>query len=313
MEQAYIEDAERFPGWKGELPNSFHVKVDDSVGYKEGENEVWRGRIEQLSWSPRAYVLHNFLSDEECDHLISLGKGSLHKSSVVNSKTGGSMDSDVRTSSGTFLRQHEDDIVTAIEKRIATVTMLPEENGESLQLLRYVDGQKYEPHTDYFHDKVNTDVSHGGQRIATVLMYLSTPEEGGETVFPHAEPKVEGDEWSECAKKGLAVKAKRGNALFFYSLKPDGKGDVRSTHGSCPTLKGEKYSATKWIHVGPFHVGGGVKVSSKMDCVDTDDNCEEWATIGECDKNPEFMRSACPKSCNQCKKKTFGRKAGGVV
>lgn len=38
MEQAYIEDAERFPGWKGELPNSFHVKVDDSVGYKEGEN-----------------------------------------------------------------------------------------------------------------------------------------------------------------------------------------------------------------------------------------------------------------------------------
>eukprot|EP00889_Picochlorum_renovo_P004771 jgi/Picre1/31801/NNA_007150.t1 len=263
MEQAYIEDAERFPGWKGELPNSFHVTVDDSVGYKEGENEVWRGRIEQLSWSPRAYVLHNFLSDEECDHLISLGKGSLHKSSV-----------------------HEDDVVTAIEKRIATVTMLPEENGESLQLLRYVDGQKYEPHTDYFHDKVNSDVSHGGQRIATVLMYLSTPEEGGETVFPHAEPKVEGDEWSECAKKGLAVKAKRGNALFFYSLKPDGKGDVRS---------------------------GGVKVSSKMDCVDTDDNCEEWATIGECDKNPEFMRSACPKSCNQCKKKAFGRKAGGVV
>lgn len=38
MEQAYIEDAERFPGWKGELPNSFHVKVDDSVGYKEGGN-----------------------------------------------------------------------------------------------------------------------------------------------------------------------------------------------------------------------------------------------------------------------------------
>lgn len=258
-------------------------------------------------------MLHNFLSDEECDHLISLGKGSLHKSSVVNSKTGGSMDSNVRTSFGTFLRQHEDDVVTAIEKRIATVTMLPEENGESLQLLRYVDGQKYEPHTDYFHDKVNTDASHGGQRIATVLMYLSTPEEGGETVFPHAEPKVEGDEWSDCAKKGLAVKAKKGNALFFYSLKPDGKGDVRSTHGSCPTLKGEKYSATKWIHVGPFHVGGGVKVSSKPDCVDTDDNCEEWAAIGECDKNPGFMRSSCAKSCNQCKKKAFGRKAGGVV
>lgn len=26
--------------------------------------------------------------------------------------------------------------------------------------------------------------------MATVLMYLSTPEEGGETVFPYAEKKV---------------------------------------------------------------------------------------------------------------------------
>lgn len=27
------------------------------------------------------------------------------------------------------------------------------ENGEAIQILKYVDGQKYEPHTDYFHDK----------------------------------------------------------------------------------------------------------------------------------------------------------------
>jgi hypothetical protein len=30
----------------------------------------------------------------------------------------------------------------------------------------------------------------GGQRIVTFLMYLSTPEEGGETVFPFADLKV---------------------------------------------------------------------------------------------------------------------------
>ena len=29
----------------------------------------------------------------------------------------------------------------------------PAENGEAIQILKYVDGQKYEPHTDYFHDK----------------------------------------------------------------------------------------------------------------------------------------------------------------
>jgi prolyl 4-hydroxylase len=53
-----------------------------------------------------------------------------------------------------------------------------------------VDGQKYEPHTDYFHDSYNSRPDNGGQRVATVLIYLATPEEGGETVFPHADKKV---------------------------------------------------------------------------------------------------------------------------
>jgi hypothetical protein len=32
--------------------------------------------------------------------------------------------------------------------------------------------------SDYFHDAVNQDPARGGQRVATVLMYLATPEEG---------------------------------------------------------------------------------------------------------------------------------------
>ena len=52
------------------------------------------------------------------------------------------------------------------------VSHLPVENGEGLQILHYVDGQKYEAHHDFFHDKYNALPSNGGQRIATVLMYL---------------------------------------------------------------------------------------------------------------------------------------------
>lgn len=59
------------------------------------------------------------------------------------------------------------------------------ENGEDIQVLRYEPGQKYEPHYDYFVDKVN--IARGGHRIATVLMYLTDVEKGGETVFPSAE------------------------------------------------------------------------------------------------------------------------------
>ncbi len=44
------------------------------------------------------------------------------------------------------------------------------DHGEGLQVLHYEVGQKYEPHYDYFLDTFNT--KNGGQRIATVLMYL---------------------------------------------------------------------------------------------------------------------------------------------
>ena len=96
------------------------------------------------------------------------------------------------------------------------VSHIPEDNGEGMQLLHYINGQKYEPHHDYFHDTVNPQKSNGGQRVATMLMYLTTVEEGGETVFPNAAEKVEGDNWSDCAKKGLAVHIVKGDALLFF-------------------------------------------------------------------------------------------------
>lgn len=58
------------------------------------------------------------------------------------------------------------------------------ENGESIQVLRYNYNEKYESHFDYFYDEENKQ--QGGHRMATVLMYLSDVEKGGETVFPNS-------------------------------------------------------------------------------------------------------------------------------
>lgn len=69
-------------------------------------------------------------------------------------------------------------------------------------------------------------------------MYLSTPEEGGETVFPEAELQSPREGLSACVQKGLANKPQKGDMLLFYSLNPDGSVDERSLHESCPTLKG---------------------------------------------------------------------------
>lgn len=34
--------------------------------------EEWRGEVVRLSWKPRAFLWKKFLSDEECDHLVTL-------------------------------------------------------------------------------------------------------------------------------------------------------------------------------------------------------------------------------------------------
>jgi prolyl 4-hydroxylase len=51
---------------------------------------------------------------------------------------------------------------------------------------------------------------------------------------------------AECGRRGIAVKPRKGSALLFWSLSPDGKTkDMTSLHGGCPVLKGDKWSATK--------------------------------------------------------------------
>ncbi|KAK6913185.1 ShKT domain [Dillenia turbinata] len=260
-------------------------------------------RAIQLSWRPRAFIYKGFLSDEECDHLIKLAKGKLEKSMVADNDSGKSLESEVRTSSGMFLDKGQDEIVAGIEARIAAWTFLPEENGEAMQILHYEHGQKYEPHFDYFHDKANLEL--GGHRLATVLMYLSNVKKGGETVFPNSEMKnaqLKNGNLSECAKRGYAVKPYKGDALLFFSLHPDSTTDESSLHGSCPVIEGEKWSATKWIHVRSFNE---LRTLDEA-CVDENENCPGWAAMGECEKNPSYMVGHgntfgyCRKSCRVC-------------
>ncbi|KAM0946891.1 putative procollagen-proline 4-dioxygenase [Dioscorea sansibarensis] len=227
--------------------------LEISGGGMGERGEQW---TEVLSWEPRAFLYHNFLSKEECEYLMELAKPRMEKSTVVDSSTGKSKDSRVRTSSGMFLRRGRDEVIRVIEKRIADFTFIPVEHGEGLQVLHYEVGQKYEPHYDYFLDEFNT--KNGGQRIATVLMYLSDVEEGGETVFPSAKVNSSSlpghNELSECGKKGLSVKPKMGDALLFWSMRPDATLDPSSLHGGCPVIKGNKWSSTKWMHLNEYKV-----------------------------------------------------------
>ncbi|XP_044475783.1 probable prolyl 4-hydroxylase 3 [Mangifera indica] len=237
-------------------PNGLSFYRRHTIEKHNKMEEVREQWTEVISWEPRAFIYHNFLSKAECDYLINLAKPHMVASAVVDSETGQSKHSRVRTSSGMFLRRGQDKIIRNIEKRIADFTFIPVENGEGLHVIHYEVGQQYEPHYDYFLDKFN--IKNGGQRMATLLMYLSDVEEGGETVFPHTKANFSSVPWwnelSECGKQGLSLKPKMGDALLFWSMRPNATVDPSSLHGACPVIRGSKWSCTKWMHVNEYNI-----------------------------------------------------------
>ena len=194
--------------------------------------------------SPRVVLFGNLLSDEECDLLVSLSRDKLERSSVVNASTGAYDIHPHRTSSGTYFRRGENELLQRIERRIAELVGCPVEQGEPIQVLHYEPGGEYKPHYDYFdpaHSGNQEVLAQGGQRIATLIMYLNDVACGGSTVFPEI---------------GLDVLPRKGHAVYFAYCDDDGALDVRTLHGGSPVKSGEKWIATKWFRQQPY-VGTG--------------------------------------------------------
>jgi hypothetical protein len=81
-----------------------------------------------------------------------------------------------------------------------------------------------------------------GQRAMTVLIYLNDDYEGGETAFPVL---------------GRGFKGRKGDALVFWNLMPDGAPDYRTAHiGRAPT-RGEKWLFSQWVRIPLAAVSGG--------------------------------------------------------
>ena len=187
---------------------------------------------------PRVVVFGGLLSDEECDQMVELARARLARSETVQLYTGGSEVNEARTSEGMFFGRQENALCTRIEERIAALLQWPIENGEGLQVLRYRPGAEYKPHYDYFDPAqpgTPAVLRRGGQRVASLVMYLNTPVQGGATTFPDV---------------NLEVGPVKGNAVYFSYDRPHPM--TRTLHGGAPVLQGEKWVATKWLREGRF-------------------------------------------------------------
>ena len=134
-----------------------------------------------------------------------------------------------------------------VTKRIALATQLVTDRpfaSESYQVVNYGTGGYYGPHGDgmgyYAHPGHNAVIAdsamdyyaHTGDRYSTFMVYLSSVELGGGTVFPLL---------------GLNNNAVFGDAVFWNNAWSEGRMDYLSLHGGCPVLVGSKWITNKWI------------------------------------------------------------------
>lgn len=304
LASALREDEEKLIGWKGETYD--RASSSDDPPQSDPERKPW---IETISWRPRVFLYHNFMSDAEARHIKRTAAPMMKRSSVVGNN-GSSDIQDYRTSYGTFVSRVHDPVIQTVLQRVATWVKAPVENHEDLQVLRYGVGQKYGAHTDSLIDD--------SPRMATILLYLHDTEEGGETAFPETHvdvtPELEArlGPFSSCARGRVAFRPRKGDALMFWSLKPDGTHDDMSSHEGCPVVRGVKWTATAWIHSMPFQparlrqqledraTGKGERDGEPGMCDNMHTSCDHWASVGECDKNPDYMAASCARACGKC-------------
>ena len=238
LEEA-ANDALQTQRGSGGLPGVSRVPEPDLSG---STPRLWAGdrwvKVLLTLRHPRIIVFGDLLSDEECDAMRALAGTRLARSETVAIASDGSEVNDARTSEGMFFERGETALIQRVEARVAALLNWPLAHGEGLQVLRYRPGAEYLPHYDYFdpdHAGTPAILKRGGQRVATLVTYLNTPEAGGATTFPDVR---------------LEVSPIKGNAVFFSYDQP--RPLTQTLHGGAPVLAGEKWVATKWLREGVF-------------------------------------------------------------
>ena len=245
-------DPREIPNWN-DYREHFTVLNEDVASRTDASdgNTPW---IEHVSWEPRVFVYHNFLSEKEAKYLRDAHK-----------KASKAMDDE---SMKTTFKRGQDPIVNVIEQRLSAFVMLPETHGENMFIEKIKKGYPKRLELLNFDDeKDKEDLKNGGQRFATTALFLNTISEGkgGELVFPLGTERLYDDSNdsytstpSACAGKyTLAVEPRVGDAVVWFSTHHNGNDDLNSASMRCDAVADGEEMLTAYKHwrVGRYNHG----------------------------------------------------------
>jgi prolyl 4-hydroxylase len=177
------------------------------------------------------YTLDDFLTPGDCDRIVSLIAHHLQPSTLSYA----SNDKAFRTSQTAELCHLKSPVALNLDEKICRTLGVRAEYSEGIQAQRYDVGQQFKAHWDYF--PVGSDIYRRlagvrGNRTWTFMVYLNEGMTGGATRFTELD---------------LEVQPKRGMALFWNNLRPDGTPNPDTMHCGEPVIAGHKIIITKWF------------------------------------------------------------------
>ena len=213
--------------------------VESSMHFDRVNNED-SFKLTKLHDDPQIILIDNFLTNEECEHIINIGDP-LVKQSEVCGRNGSKLDKS-RTSWTAHIgkkfinKDNKDPILMKVLEKSAKFGKREVKNIEPIQLVRYKPGQYFKSHYDYLDTRLpvyKKNVEKNGQREITLFVYLNDVPDGvgGQTQF---------------TKLNKVFKAKKGQAIFWHNVK-DGKVDTDTLHSGTELTKGIKYGLNIWI------------------------------------------------------------------
>lgn len=178
------------------------------------------------------FVVDNFLSADECRHVIEGIKHDLRPSTTTDDS-----DETFRTSHTCDLGILDDPFVDEIDQRICGLMGIDRALSETLQGQYYRLGEQFKAHTDYFEpEDFAQHTAQQGQRTWTFMIYLNTTAAGGETRFPRVDQ---------------VFSPRRGQALAWNNLLANGEVNPATLHHGMPVIRGYKAIVTKWFRQWP--------------------------------------------------------------
>ncbi len=181
------------------------------------------------------YTVPAFLTRQQCAKLVTTIEARLGPSTLFHDSSG----SMGRTSSTHFFAAGEPQ-TEKLRGKICALLGLDAAHAEPTQGQRYLPGQEYRHHFDFFREKREhwqTERLRGGQRTWTAMVYLDAVESGGATDFPRLEH---------------AVQPEPGMLICWDNMDRQGKPNVNLSHAGLPVEAGEKHVVTQWFRLNPW-------------------------------------------------------------